>query len=63
MNNLAQHPERYAELIKTLDKELQKRIDLGKAIPEGLTPSVHSGSKPKSKKDLQKQEGENNSPE
>lgn len=24
MNNLSQHPEQYAELIKTLEKELQK---------------------------------------
>jgi iduronate 2-sulfatase len=63
MNNLAQHPEQYPELIKTLNKELQKRIDQGKAIPEGLTPSAHSGNKPKSKKEQQKLDEENNSPE
>jgi hypothetical protein len=33
------------------------------AIPEGLTPSAHSGSKPKSKKEQQKLDEENNSPE
>ncbi len=37
MNNLANHPEQYAELIKTLEKELQQRIDRGKAIPEGFS--------------------------
>ena len=63
MNNLAQHPEKYPELIKTLEKELQKRIDRGKAIPEGLIPASHSGKKQKSPKDKQKQEEENNAPE
>jgi hypothetical protein len=55
--------EQYIELIQPLDKELQKRIDQGKAIPEGLTPSAHSGNQPKSKKDQQKLDEENNSPE
>ena len=47
MNNLAQQPDKYPELIKTLNMELQKRIDEGSVMPAGLTPAKSSGKKKK----------------
>ena len=56
MNNLAGNPEQ-KELLRTLDQELQKRIDEGRELPSGLVPAEkHKKNDPKKAKNEQRKE-------